>query len=724
VGHLFHFDPISTAIGGLARSWTARRRGLADGSQIRWATFFSVFLLVAQVCSAGELNRSDVERRFAPPLHVGEKLNDIAAWPLTSELEPDAGPVGYVFESIDLAPIPGFEGTPFNLLVSIDRKGSFLGVEVLRQHEPVFLGGLGPQPLFDFVRQYEGKSLRSGITVSSAYGKIGGAGNKNRSQVVLDGVTKATASVRIVNQTVLAAALIVARSRLRFGVAKNNGPAAVVRSDHFEALDFAGLLRGGYVSHLRLTNREAEKLFVGTDVAGEDAEALSSPDDRFIDVYVGYLGAPTIGRSLLGERAYEQLLASVYHGQHLFWIASGGRYSVLDDNFVPGTAQSRLSLSQGGLPLELSDFGADEIRPAGAPALAVSRVFQVGAHSGLDPARPLELRVGITRAKGMILPQLTERIVSLPYGPPAHLFVYPPQPLPEWLQAWRDRWPDVAAIMAALIALTITLSRPRKWLADQRRLRLFRHAWLLLVVGYLGWYAQGQLSIVHLTSAVKSITNGHGLASFLYDPVCLLLIVFLPVSFVFWGRGTFCGWLCPFGALQELIGDLAQRLRLPQRQLPRQVASALDRGRFVLLAALLVLAAVAPSVAERTVEVEPFKTAITVVFQRSWPFVAYAVGLLAVGAFYYKFFCRYLCPLGAFMQFAGKLRRFDWLTRRSECGRPCQLCRRACAYDAIEPDGRIRYGECFQCLACVSIYHDQTRCVPLIRLRKSQTKPS
>jgi polyferredoxin len=122
--------------------------------------------------------------------------------------------------------------------------------------------------------------------------------------------------------------------------------------------------------------------------------------------------------------------------------------------------------------------------------------------------------------------------------------------------------------------------------------------------------------------------------------------------------------------------------------------------------------------AERLVEVEPFKTAITVGFDRAWPFVLYALGLLALGAVYYKFFCRYLCPLGAAMVIGGKLRLLDWLPRRAECGQPCQTCRHRCAYDAIDRNGSIRYNDCFQCLDCVGIYHDEARCAPLLLYRR------
>ena len=55
-----------------------------------------------------------------------------------------------------------------------------------------------------------------------------------------------------------------------------------------------------------------------------------------------------------------------------------------------------------------------------------------------------------------------------------------------------------------------------------------------------------------------------------------------------------------------------------------------------------------------SVEVEPFKTAITAHFQREWPFVAYAVGILAIGLFMERAYCRFVCPLGAGLAILGR----------------------------------------------------------------------
>ena len=149
----------------------------------------------------------------------------------------------------------------------------------------------------------------------------------------------------------------------------------------------------------------------------------------------------------------------------------------------------------------------------------------------------------------------------------------------------------------------------------------------------------------------------------------------------------------------------------------------LKKLKFVVLAVILGVACVSVPWADRLVEVEPFKTSITLLFNRAWPFVLWAVALMVMSAFFYKSYCRYLCPLGAGMAVLGRLRRFDWLTRRAECGQPCQRCRSACAYQAIEKPGQIDYDECFQCLDCVAIYSNEDLCVPLI-LKNRQQPPA
>jgi polyferredoxin len=85
---------------------------------------------------------------------------------------------------------------------------------------------------------------------------------------------------------------------------------------------------------------------------------------------------------------------------------------------------------------------------------------------------------------------------------------------------------------------------------------------LAFTLGFIGWHAQAQLSVVTLAGLVKATVQTHDFSYLLWDPPSLLLWGFALISFVFWGRGVFCGWLCPFGAIQEFAAEIARLLRI------------------------------------------------------------------------------------------------------------------------------------------------------------------
>ena len=74
------------------------------------------------------------------------------------------------------------------------------------------------------------------------------------------------------------------------------------------------------------------------------------------------------------------------------------------------------------------------------------------------------------------------------------------------------------------------------------------------------------------------------------------------------------------------------------------------------------------------------------------------------------------------MALGGKLRLFNTLKRRKECGSPCKLCSKECPINAIERDGTINMNECFYCLDCQSLYYDNHKCPPLVIKRKKNTR--
>ncbi|HEY1393295.1 MAG TPA: 4Fe-4S binding protein, partial [Methylibium sp.] len=403
---------------------------------------------------------------------------------------------------------------------------------------------------------------------------------------------------------------------------------------------------------------------------------------------------------------------------HALLVVTRGDYSFVGENFVRGAVPDRLTLHQGQLPLELRDLDLDEpLRLPPELSRADAKVFRVIGPAGLDPAQPLDLALRITRSKGMIYPERASRDFTLRYRLPADYVQAPSSDNKSWRSIWVGRGWELALIAVALALLSVALAR-QSWLAaNERRLARLRTTYLAFTLVFIGWYAQGQLSIVNLTALLQALIAKRSLDFFLYDPVSLVLWAFVAATLVIWGRGTFCGWLCPFGALQELVSQVAQRLGIARIKLHRRLDARLKLAKYAVLAVILATAVISEPWTDRVLEFEPFKTAITLAFVRSWPFVLWAGGVVLLSAFVYKGYCRYLCPLGAWLALLGRLRLLRWIPRRAECGTPCQTCRHRCEYQAIRPNGAIVYEECLQCLDCVGIHDDERRCAPLIARR-------
>jgi len=247
-----------------------------------------------------------------------------------------------------------------------------------------------------------------------------------------------------------------------------------------------------------------------------------------------------------------------------------------------------------------------------------------------------------------------------------------------------------------------------------------RVVYLLFTVFFIGFYCSAQLSVINLLAFFHSLSSGFSWDTLLIEPVVFLLWAFVAVSILLWGRGVYCGWLCPFGAAQDLISKLATSLGVEGYRLPQMVHERLWAIKYFILIALVGLSLDSMVNAAKLAEVEPFKTTFILRFAREPEFVIYALALLAVSAVNSKFYCKYLCPLGAGLSFATRFRIFDWLRRRGGCGTPCQSCGHQCQIAAIKPTGEILDNECHYCLECQVTYWDEHRCPPLVEKRKKR----
>ena len=283
--------------------------------------------------------------------------------------------------------------------------------------------------------------------------------------------------------------------------------------------------------------------------------------------------------------------------------------------------------------------------------------------------------------------------------------------------------PHIIAIGIMLLILTGVFFFQDTLVKHEKFYNRFRYVYLTVTLVYIGWYLHAQLSVVNVLTLSSAIVQGpFSWDYFLMDPFIFTLWSATAIAMLLWGRGAFCGWLCPFGSLQELTNAIAKKIGVKQITVPFGIHTRLTAIKYVIFMILFGVSLYELGFAEKLAEVEPFKTAIILHFVREWWFVLFAVSLLVAGLFIERFFCRYLCPLGAAMAIPAKLQIFNWLRRYPMCGNPCQICNHECPVQAIAPEGDINPNECIQCLHCQVMYNHETRCPQVVATNKKKAK--
>ncbi|UUM29550.1 NosR/NirI family protein [Vibrio japonicus] len=614
--------------------------------------------------------------------------------------------LGYVFQSDDITNFPGFSGDSINLLIGITPQGMINGIKVLNHHEPIFIHGMGEQPMLDFIDQYIGHSIKERFI-------IGGKKTPSSDVTQFDGITRATVSVLVIHDTIIASALKVARDKLE-GFTPSTP--FVVRPDYFAEMNFEQLVEQGFISRWTI---DSSQLYQLPDEAQSEAEQYIQENKTFVDFYIVPLSIPIVGINLLGETEFARLNDNLKSGEHAIMMLNQGSYSFIGKDFIPQTVPSRIRAEQDQLPIELKDIDFYSFQ---SPYFAQSmpnyddiQVFSIKAQSGFELNRTFNFHLDLPYAVN----HLSRKSVtfSQPFSLPAQIFEkvehndsHQQQPL--WMKIWSDKTLDIS-ILVIYLGLIITIFVKQKTLtAKFKQFRTIRLGCLLITLFFVGFYLQGQLSVTNIYTLLLSLVNGFKIEFFLLDPVIFILWLLVFITLFIWGRGIFCGWLCPFGAMQELMGLVAEKLRIRQFRAIATYHPYLRNVKYFILVLLVFVAFYSLELAESLAEIEPFKTSITLHFIREIPFTVYAIALLLLSLKIHKVYCRYICPLGAGLAILGKFPLFKLITRKQECGNPCQLCRsKKCQIDAINIDGSINYQECIQCLECVVTIQNPDICV-------------
>ncbi len=266
-----------------------------------------------------------------------------------------------------------------------------------------------------------------------------------------------------------------------------------------------------------------------------------------------------------------------------------------------------------------------------------------------------------------------------------------------WADDIRAQALDIAAVAAFSVLAFVSFFR--------KSVRL-KYITLVAAVFYLGFYKSQLISIVNVFGLM-----GGNLPIFRYNLAWYLLAAITVVSTVLWGR-VYCGRICAFGAFTQLVDAI-----VPSRwqvKIPRAIERRASWIKYGILTSV-----VAYFLVTKDPLIYPYVEPFWMFgLHLRTPILLTLLGtLLLTTVFVRNAYCRFLCPLGAFLGIISNLTVFR-IKRWSECS-TCRICEKACEWGAIRGP-KIIMTECVRCDDCERLYEDTKKCPHhLILIRKA-----
>lgn len=187
----------------------------------------------------------------------------------------------------------------------------------------------------------------------------------------------------------------------------------------------------------------------------------------------------------------------------------------------------------------------------------------------------------------------------------------------------------------------------------------------------------------------------------------LQTFVIIPLLIRRWGKGAYCGWICPCGALAETLGD-RHRHKMPHGPLWNRL-NMVGQGILAFAFALLLLRVVG-WIAPNSFAPGVFKyiSSKMPVLNYKWLVDLMLAGVVGVACYFWfsgRVWCRFACPLAALMHIYARFSRFRIFAEKKKCI-SCNVCTSVC-HQGIDVMSFANKGEpmqdpqCVRCSACV-----------------------
>jgi len=205
-----------------------------------------------------------------------------------------------------------------------------------------------------------------------------------------------------------------------------------------------------------------------------------------------------------------------------------------------------------------------------------------------------------------------------------------------------------------------------------------------------------------LESLYTTFTTG-GFIEKIFSGTMILFAITLVIALIF--RRSFCGLICPFGAIQEFFGKIGQRIFKKRFIMPAKIDKPLRYLKYVILAITVFYAWKTAGL--WMAPYDPWSAYAHLPEGLSSVWAESAVGLIiliitVVGSLVYdRFFCKYLCPVGAFYAIVGKASPYRVVRDENKCI-DCGLCTKKCPVNIdVQHLKEVKSSECISCQTCV-----------------------
>ena len=214
---------------------------------------------------------------------------------------------------------------------------------------------------------------------------------------------------------------------------------------------------------------------------------------------------------------------------------------------------------------------------------------------------------------------------------------------------------------------------------------------------------EGWLPIASLMNLKVLLVTGD--APRVHPAGMFILIAFILMCWLL--RKSFCGWLCPVGTVSEWLWRIGMETFKRSWNLPRWLDLTLRPLKYLLMAFFLYAVATMPADAIQAFLEGPYGVVADVKMLNFFRYLstaaAFVLGVLSIASiFVQNFWCRYLCPYGAFLGLFSMLSPAK-IRRQPEACIDCAKCAKQCpSLLPVDKLITVKSAECTACLICIA----------------------